>query len=344
MRKFLIPTKDTTLYQSFPTNNAGLDEILEIGKLVDAEDNLVTYASASVRTLLYFTLPTVETTPDTAKYFLNLRLANAQNVRRNQEILVYLVSQSWDEGSGYFYQNVKNVNDGATWKQTNTHTSWSIQGGDFLTNTTSASIRLTEYPIQDLRIDVTNMLQPIVSQSLHNTFYGLVLQFPISDELDEDNEGNVKVFSNQTHTIHSPTLEVAWDSQTFITGSLQKLSSLDVRVTCTNLKQEYTHGDVAKINLNVRDQYPLRSFDSTLRYKNKYYLPTSSYYSVIDTQANTTIIPFDEYSKVNCDVNGSYIDLDTSGLYKRRYYTLKFKINSGSYSRVVNTDTIFQIL
>jgi len=344
MRKFIIPSKDTTLYQAYPTNNAGLDEILEIGKVVDTELVEPSYVSASARSLLYFNLPTTASVPATASYFLNLKLANASNVQRNQKVLVYQVSRSWDEGSGYFYQNVQNVNDGATWRQCQLNTSWSMFGGDILTGSTSASITLSAYPLEDLRIDVTNIVRPIVSQSLQSTFYGLAVQFPSADETNLYNEGNIKVFSSQTHTIHQPTLEVVWDDQAFSTGSLSPIPSVNVKVVASNLQESYAKGDVARINLTVRDQYPLKSFDSVLRYKNKYYLPTSSYYSIIDTQANVTIVPFDSCSKVSCDSAGSYVILDTAPLYVGRFYTLKFKIETGSYSKTIATDTLFKIL
>lgn len=347
MRKILTASKDTTLYQAYPTNNAGLDEILEIGKVINTSVDFTSstaYATGSARSLIYFDLPTTQTVPATANFFLNLKLANANNVKRNQKIIIYKVSQSWDEGSGFFYQNVENANDGATWRQLGTATSWSLAGGDFLTTSTSASVTLSTYPLQDIRLDVTSILQPIVSQSLQNTFYGLALQFPTTDEQDTTNKGNIKIFSTQTHTIHQPTLEVAWDNQSFVTGSLAAIpSTLNVKIAPTNLKETYTKGDITKINLVVRDEYPLRSFDSTLRYKNKYYLPTSSYYSIVDTQSNTTVIGFDDYSKISTDATGSYIVLDTTPLYAGRFYTLKLKINSGDYSRVIDTETLFKV-
>ena len=344
MRKFIIPSKDTTLYQAYPTNNAGFDEILEIGKVVDTELVEPSYASSSARSLLYFDLPTTASVPAAASYFLNLKLANASNVQRNQKVLVYQVSRSWDEGSGYFYQNIQNVNDGATWRQCALNTSWSMYGGDILTGSTSASTTLSSYPLEDLRIDVTNILRPIVSQSLQSSFYGLAVQFPVADENNSYNEGNIKVFSSQTHTVHQPMLEVVWDDQTFTTGSLSPIPSTNVKVVASNLQESYAKGDVTRINLTVRDPYPLRSFDSTLRYKNKYYLPTSSYYSIVDTQANVTIVPFDSYSKISCDSVGAYVTLDTAPLYIGRFYTLKFKIETGSYSKTITTDTLFKIL
>jgi len=163
------------------------------------------------------------------------------------------------------------------------------------------------------------------------------------DENDYTNKSNIKVFSTQTHTIHQPTLEIAWDSQVFSTGTLQAIPSLNVKIVPSNLRETYTKGDVDKVNLVVRDQYPLRSFDSTLRYKNKYYLPATSYYSIVDIQSNTTVIPFDDYSKIDTNVTGSYIVLDTTPLYNGRFYKLKIKVVNGIYSRILDTDAIFKV-
>ncbi len=228
MKKFLTASKDATIYRAYPNSNAGLDEILEIGKLINANVNVTSstaYASGSARSLLYFDLPTTASVSPTANYFLNLRIANASNVIRNQEVLVYPVSRSWVEGSGYLYQNARNVEDGVSWVRLNGFTSWSNAGGDLITSSVSGSISLSTYPLPDLRIDVTNIVRPYVSQSIQNTFYGLAVQFPRADETSSINQGNIKVFSTQTHTIYQPTLEISWDNQTFNTGSLSGLSS-----------------------------------------------------------------------------------------------------------------------
>ena len=106
MRNILTASKDTTIYKVYPTNNAGLDEILEIGKLVNTDEVEPSFVSASARSLLYFSLPTTASVSADANYYLNLRLANATDISRGQTVLVYAVSRSWDEGSGYFYQNI----------------------------------------------------------------------------------------------------------------------------------------------------------------------------------------------------------------------------------------------
>lgn len=340
MRQIIVASKDATLYRYFPTNNSGLDEILEIGKVVDEQEVEPVYASGSARALLSFTLPASGSVPTGSRYFLNLRIAHAEKLRRSQVLEVMHVTQSWVEGSGYYYQNVQNSSDGATWNESSVSASWPGAGihGD---SSVTASLELTTYPLEDIRVDVTDIVGPLVNSG--SQFNGLLVRFPTSDEDDEDNEGVVRVFSTQTHTIHQPYLEVAWDSQTFVTGSLTAIPSLDIAVNPNNLKEVYHKGEVSRIGLTVRDPFPVRSFNAIFRYAGKYHLPATTYFSIVDVQANTTVVPFDEYSKVSCDTAGVYFDLDTSPLYRGRYYTIKFRIVSGAYSKVVPTNVLFKV-
>lgn len=329
MRIFLTASKDTTLYQRYPTNNAGLDEILEVGKVAKPEDLSIAYSGSAARAILSFNLTNSASFSANAKYYLNLKIANATKLPYSQEILIKKLSASWTEGSGYFVQQSKNAGDGATWRQATTAVSWSTSGGTVY-NTPTQSLVLDEYPLQDLRIDVTNILSPVVSQSLD--WNGLLLQFPTNSEIDQTNEGNIKLFSKQTHTVHQPTLEVVWDDSTFVTGSLLKTipNTLDILVAPKNVKDVYTRGTKEKVRFIVRDKYPPKTFDATLRYKGKYYLPSSSYFSITDTQAGTTIYPDDVYAKLSCDPTSSYFVLDTTPLYKNRYYTVNLTINNGT--------------
>lgn len=328
MRTFITPSADTTLYQRFPTNNAGLDEILEVGKVAAPEDLGIAYTGSSARALLNFTLPTSGSSPATASYYLNLKIANAEKLPINQEILVYRVSSSWTEGSGYFVQQSQNAGDGATWRQATAAVSWSVDGGSIVT-TPSQSVTLSEYPLHDLRIDVSSIMQPVVSQSLN--WYGLALRFPSASDSDQTNAGNIKFFSRQTHTVHAPTLEILWDDSTFSTGSLKTIPTVyDIDIMPRNPRENYVVGTKEKIRFTVRDKYPQKNFDATLRYKSKYYLPRTTYVSIVDAQANTTIVSYDVASKVSCDPTGSFFVLDTTPLYKNRYYTVNIKIENGT--------------
>lgn len=342
MKIFLLPTEDATIYQRYPNNNSGLDEIVEVGKNVKSIDSNNMYSSASSRILLNFDIPSNQQYPTSSKYFLNLKIANATKVTRYQKLDVHLISGSWIEGSGYFYQDIKNSEDGVTWSTKDTYASWSNAGGDYDVNI-SASYTLSKVPIQDVKIDVTNLIAPVVSGSNQLPWNGLLLKFPAADEENSLNKGNIKFFSVNTHTIFSPTLEVAYVDQTFVTGSLKNIPHSNVSVIPRNLKQSYTQGEIDKIYFVVRDRYPDRRFDAVQRYRTQYYLPSESYFRIRDHVSDVILYDFDQYSTISCDASGSYFILNTSQLEPNRMYTVDLKIKSGSLTFFPDLNYTFRI-
>lgn len=327
MRTFLPTTQDATIYEIYPTLNTGLDEIIEVGKIIKSLDASVMYASGSTRMLLDFDIPSAQQYASGSVYYLNLKIANAKNVNRYQQLMVYPVSRRWVEGSGYFYQDVENTEDGVTWKNATNTTAWTTSGSDYTTALYS-SYTLSKVPIEDIKIDVTNIIAPVVAGTNATTWRGLVVKFPDADELDATNVGNIKFFSGNTHTIFAPKLEIVSVNQTFVTRSLKPIPSSNVTIVPKNMKEAYTLGEIDKIYLVVREPYPDRKFDATQRYRNIYYLPSESYFRIRDQVADMVIYDFDKYSTVSCDASGSYIILDTSGLDVNRYYTLDLKVKS----------------
>lgn len=329
MRTFVKTTQDSSIYQRIPTSNTGLDEIVEIGKYIKPTDGNKMYASGSVRGLLDFNVVS-GSYPTNAQYYLNLHINNATSVNRYQTLEIYPVSRSWIEGSGYSYQDTKNIGDGVTWKNATRLISWSNAGCDYTTNI-SASFTFAEMPISNnIRIDVTNIIAPVVSGSNTTAWNGLLLKFPDADETDQLNTGNVKFFSENTHTVYAPSIEVLWNDQTFITGSLKPIINSNLSIVAKNIKEAYTLGEIDKICLIVRDLYPDKRFDSTQRYRNMYYLPSESYFRIRDVSADIELHRFDIYSAVNCDATGSYITLNTNGLNVNRYYSIDLKIKSSN--------------
>jgi len=329
MRTFLRVTQDATIYERYPTLNTGMDEIIEVGKVIKQLDGPNQYASGSARMLIQFNIPATQQYLSSSKYYLNLRIANATNVNRYQKLEIYPISQSWVEGSGYFYQDVANVDDGATWNDLNATTAWTTTGGDY-TTMLSASYTILNVPIQDVKIDVTNLMVPVVSGSNITPWNGLLVKFPTTDELNPSNIGNIKFFSGNTHTIFAPTLEILQPIQTFITGTLKPIPTGNVTIVPKNIKETYTLGELDKVYLVVRDLYPDKKFNAVSRYKNIYYLPSQSYYRIRDQVSDMALYDFDQYSSIQCDTSGSYILLDTSGLEVNRYYTLDLKVTANN--------------
>jgi hypothetical protein len=332
MRTYLRIDKDATIYERFPTKNTGLDEILEIGKVIDTVDTPVMYASASAYALVSFDIAATNEFPTSSQYYLRLFLANAKDVNRYQTLEVYPISSSWIEGSGYFYQEPTNVSDGIIWDDVTYYT------------TPSSSTQIAEYPIKDIRINITNIVT--AAQLTSSAWNGLVIKYPSADETSSLNRGNIKVFSSNTHTIYNPLVEVVYLSQQFITGSLKPIPGSNISITPKNLKQSYTRGEIDKVYLVVRDPYPNKRFDAAQRYRNVYYLPQTTYYRLVDQASGVKIHDFDQYSAINCDASGSYILLDTTGLDVNRFYNLELKIIDNelvyypefTYTFMVDTD------
>lgn len=327
MRTFIQTTQDATIYERYPSANTGLDEIIEVGKVVRPTDTPKLYASASARMLLTFDIPSQQQYSSSSMYYLNLRLANATNVNRYQKLEIYPVSSNWVEGSGYFYQETRNAQDGTNWYMASSMVSWSMAGGDFVTSP-SASYTFTKIPIEDIKIDVTNIISPVVSGSNQTVWNGLLIKFPDADEINQTNTGNIKFFSGNTHTVFAPKLEIVSVDQTMTTGSLKALKSSYISIVPKNLKEAYTIGEIDKVRLVVRDPFPDKKFDSIQRYKSTYYLPSESYYRIKDQVSGVVLYDFDQYSAISCDLSGSYFTLDTSGLDVNRYYTIDLKIKS----------------
>jgi len=333
-RVFITASSDATIYERYASLNTGHDEILEVGK---KQDRLET-SNGRVRSLIKFTLTDLVGAPTNSDAYLSLKVANATKLNQDARVYIYPVSRSWEEGSGYFDSDgfVTVSNDGATWNVYASGSDWSGSspaagtGSDYrLTPTVSAPV--TEIRNDELRINVTDVVQPMISGSSKSDNYGLLLTFSGSAEDDVNNAGNIKFFSRQTHTVHEPMLELVWLNHSIITGNLQPLSSLDIEIAPRNMKAEYNVGSVLKMYFTVRDKYPAKAYANTRRFENRYYLPPSeSIYTIVDAGSGTTVVPFDNYSHLDCDATGSYLMLDTKPLHKNRFYDLSLKTTLGS--------------
>jgi hypothetical protein len=310
----LKPIADASLYERFPTLNTGLDEILEVGKVKrQGDDNSVYNGNADVVSIIQFDTSEYNSWGVSSSLFLNFKIAIASTLPRNQRILAYPYTGSWEEGTGYFIQQPYNAENGIVWNDI---------GPTFRDTEYSASATLSGFPLEDFKINITNFESLISSSALT----GIIIALPLEDSNNVENTTNIKVFSAQTHTIYEPTLTVIWDDQVFATGSLKALPSNEVEIAFQNIKQHYVYGSKQIVKLVVRDKYPLHGFNAVARYDNRYHLPETSYFRVRDVAADTLISDFSDGTKISCANNTNYFMLDTTPLYRGRYYRVEFKI------------------
>lgn len=375
MHIFILPLKDTTLYNDKINQNTGKDEILEIIKrpitiLSSSYDNssryVSTYVSSSIlsRILLQFNLSDVSQLINSGiitapKFYLNMHVCRVEGQEEFSTLYLYPVTETWVQGIGKRLDNVIRTT-GASWKYRDgeTLTAWINAGGDF-----NGAVAITAsmwpnenrfqesetytYELADLRVDVSEIVYSWLSGSYDNN--GFIIKRSDEEENNAKDYGIIQFYSSDTNTVFPPTLEVAWDDSEFNigTGSTALIPSNinDMFIYTKNLKSTYNSREKVKIQIGTREMFPSRSYADINQYNQNKYLPETSYYSIIDAYTTETIIPFDtSSSKISCDVNGNFFNLWMSSFQPERFYRIRIKVVSGSIQNIFDIPTNFKVV
>ena len=354
MHKFYTSSFDASIYLQQPDQNAGRDEILEVGKLYYGTIKDI------YRTLIKFDVSNLETGSNW-KAYLNLKAANSEEIPLEYTIYANAVSQSWTMGTGTKFDNI--TSDGVSWKYRNGIDKWvsyDTTGGTavYTANTTGSAnaeggvwylsgsaSQSFNYESDDVRMDVTNLVSQWISGSFANN--GMIIHHDLNAENDDLDYGVLKFFSKETNTIYQPKLEIVWDDSNISTGSLAPVTGSaedGYKVDVTNLKTQYEANTKIKVRVKGRDKYPLKSFGSTFSYDESKYLPSTTYYQLEDYITKEIVFPFGDYTKVSCDTISNYFIMDLSTLPINRTYLLKLKIVEGGISTIIDDKLKFEII
>ena len=149
-----------------------------------------------------------------------------------------------------------------------------------------------------------------------------------------------------THTVYPPQLEFRWDDSVFDTGSstYSIISEPDPVVSLGNNKQEFDQNSIQKFRVYARDRFPTRVFQTSSVYLTNKYLPTSSYYSLVDLNSGDTVFDFDnEYTKISADATSNYFTLYMDGLEPERYYKVLIKTVINGSELIIDDDYYFKV-
>jgi hypothetical protein len=339
----IFASADSTLYSAYPTQNSGLDEILEVGckngqlpevvlqsnSADDIRRSVVTFSNEDI-------VKAINLVESTGSYEVNLRLyfANAENLNTTYTLYVHPLSQSWDMGTGKFLDTPE-IKNGVSWKNKTQTLPWidptsyfNTVGGGTWNNSISLSQSFNYKDSKDLNI---GNLSSIVN-SWHDdlsTNYGLIVKMSSSIEQNTGSYINLNFFSVDTHTIYPPTLEFKWDDSSYSTGSLSIVSNNNAIITLGNNPNVFKD-DTSKyiFTVNARDKYPARAFTTSSIYTVNKALPSSSYWALQDVKTEELVIDFDtNYTKISCNENGSYFPIYINGLEPERYYKVLIRVD-----------------
>jgi hypothetical protein len=237
---------------------------------------------------------------------------------------------------------------GSTWKTgsfpTNITASYltsSIGGGDWYNNLESTQ-SFTFITPKDIEIDVTNTTISWSNGNINNN--GLILKHSNTLEFSTSSYFETKYFSGNTHTIYPPCLEIRWNDFKYNTGSLSTVTNENIVITLGNNIGNFNQDSVHRFRVNVRDKYPVRTFQTSSVYLNNKLLPTSSYWSIVDLDSSEVVIDFNEYTKLSADSNGNYFDLYMNGLQPERYYKIMIKTEISNNTLIIDDKYYFKII
>jgi hypothetical protein len=340
---FIFPEKDATIYgHPLKTRiNTGMDEILEITK----ESYGGSYYNS--RILIQFSTSDIQNVIDTkisGEFSASLEFLSTehQELGFDQTLAVYPLSESWQNGRGK-YLNYPSSSDGVSWLYTVATSSWSQEGGSYITGSEYESSQSFSYASDlDISINIKKQILLWYSESINN--YGFIVKRTDIQESGSIEYGSFKYFSRDTHTIYPPRIKFEWDDSTYSTGSLSVLNSGSFVVQLKDTPSEIIYGNSQRYKLYVRPKYPTRTFQTSSLVSINYALPSSSYYSIVDYKTGDILVSFNNNSKLSCDSNGMYFDLDTTGYQPERYYKILLKVINDEGTKIIDNDLIFKLI
>jgi hypothetical protein len=372
MQYSVYPIKDATIYDKKPDTNTGLDQIIELEKIssktIDS-DNVYWGDNYNSRILLQIDTTEINkliqngTIKKSSKYYLNLFSAQSENLSLSYSIYAYPISQSWNQGRGY-YNSSPPIKEGVSWTYRDgyfgmTGKQWA--SGSFVAGTTGSYLtkkgggnwyyqsgfvasQSFDQESPDLRMDITNIVHKWISGSIQNN--GLIIKRSNNDEKSSEEMGSIKFFGRETHTIFIPRLDIVWNDADFSGTSLfSQVPNEDFILHFKNKKASYYSTDKTKFRFLVRDRIPVKTYSTSSNYITSKRLPTSSYYAIQDEQTSMYVVPFDDRNVISCDNKGNYFRVNFNTFLPNRYYKvlIKVKMDGGDIEKTIDDSIYFKV-
>lgn len=116
-------------------------------------------------------------------------------------------------------------------------------------------------------------------------------------------------------------------------------------VSLDNNPGTFRSESVNRFRLNVREQFPIRTFQTSSLYTTNKHLNNESLYAIKDLDTNEFVINFDSnFTKISCDPNGNYFDIYMNGLEPERYYKILIKTTINGSTIVKDEDYYFKVI
>jgi|TARA_R100000081_G_C4818169_1_gene177011 hypothetical protein len=380
----LFPLQDASVYSFYPFMNTGIDSIIEAGN-INVNINpvpqvfryLVEFDQVEINSV-------VDNIVGGAQFSSSLRnyVANAQGIQFDTNLEIYPISGSWNNGTGT-YLDVPITTNGVSWRsmrysgsggglwetdpnQYDTYVTASWSGSDNKggcnwytgSSDTNAQIEVTQSftlrSIKDLNANVTDIVKTWYSSSkgiagtytnIENNGFIVKWEDALEFVTNDNSQPIIQYYSVDTNTIYPPQLEIKWNDQSFDTGSLPPIQTTDFYAALDSNPGIFYSESINRFRINVRPDFPARTFQTSSIDTVNHYLNSSSLYAVKDLDTNEFVIDFDsEFTKISCDSTSNYFDIYMNGLQPERYYTILIQTTISGSTIVKDDNYNFKVV
>ena len=376
----LFPIQDATVYSGYPSMNSGLDSLLEV---TSEFPQTLTPSPRVARSLLKFDQNEIDDVIDNkiinANWSGSLKsyVSVAQGVNFNSTLKVYPISGSWYNGTGEYLDSPQTTNgvswlysnfkEGHLWEVdtnrpfvTSSYTTGNSGGTTFFTGSNNVNISsitgsqtFTPRSSRDLNIPVTDTIKiwHSASKSTDSGYIrvnndGFILKWDDNIEFSPSQsiQPVIKFYSVDTNTIYPPTLEFKWDDFVYST-TLTEIATTDLFIGLDSNPGTFYSESVNRFRLNVRPEFPVRTFQTASLYTSNFALPSASYYAIKDLDTNEFVVDFDDnFTKISCDNTSNFFDVYMNGLEPERYYKILVKTTINGSVIVKDEDYYFKVI
>lgn len=309
-----------TLYSKYPLKNAGGDEQL----------TLKCYSS-SVGVQINRVLLAPPISPKYSDYeSLSLCLYPSYadlETSQNFDIDVHKVDTTddimWSPGFGLESYHLSNY-QGSSWKNKNSSICWKTLGGDYA-KTPFASVQVSNRNVYDnLEFQIDNQIN-----------YGILLKF----SQESNNRGYIRYYSPNTNTNFYPKY-VYYINDYYWSDSSHSITDVqNYIVSIPKINLEYQQNQIERFYLRLTPQVYSRDWTTSYWSASSIeYCLTSSMvatYCLYDVTNIEKFKVFDHnaiYTRLSCDGQKNYFDIDMQQLPRNRFYQLQLKIDNKIYN------------
>ncbi len=312
-----------TIYSKYPLKNAGGDQKLILRDIKNIN-------SIDVTRIL---LAPPSSIPKYGNYdLISLCLYPFQaNLQTSQEFFVDAFSIKtyddimWIPGVSLDSMNNLIKTEGSSWIYKTSQIKWEYSGGDYILN-----------PILEYNYSYRNIYETFQKPMESDIWikYGILIKYAQEGK----NIGQIKYYSPNTQTIFYPRYKYYIKDYKWVTSSHSVLDLDKYIVTIPNIQFNYQQNNIERFYIRLFPKIYSKDWTnsywsaSSIQYSINPIIPAT--YCIYDTTNIQKFKVFDHdeiYTRLSCDGQRNYFDLDMSQLLKNRFYQIQLKINNKVY-------------